>query len=175
MHSFLRCSVTLILVAVITPGIASAATKNTGTHARSILMRIAEEQLFEVSLGQLASQRARNHQTKELAALVVEDHEKARRQLEQLALKEGISLPPELGQDDRRMIEQLSQLSGNAFDGEYVKHLLQGHEKTVKALEQQVATIQNEPLRHWMITTIPLLEFHRISARLLETARKPNP
>lgn len=174
-HPLLWCLVTLIFGWGTTPGSAWGAAKRTDGDIGSFLRNIAEQQLFDVSVGELAAQRARDRRIKELATLVAEDHKTVSRQLEQLAYREGVTLSPELRPDDQRMLEHLSQLYGDAFDREYVKYLLQNHEKAVKALEQEVPMLQDGPIKHWMISTIPLLESHRISARLTQYALFPNP
>jgi putative membrane protein len=56
---------------------------------KAFLQKAAEGQQAEIALGQLAKQQAFNEQVKAFGECIVQDHEKASREVQQLASKEG--------------------------------------------------------------------------------------
>lgn len=61
------------------------AVENAKTDAQSFLEKAAEGRQIEISLGQLAAQRAVNERVKDLGQQMVENHKKGSQQVEQLA------------------------------------------------------------------------------------------
>lgn len=98
--------VTIAAVAFIAP--TGAFAKTIETDAQSFLRKAAEGQQVEISLGELAIHRAKNERVKEFGHQMVEDHKKASRQVEQLAMKQGIQLPPGLNPGHRQKVNELS-------------------------------------------------------------------
>ena len=79
-----------------------------------------EEQKVEIALGELAAQRAKNEQVKEFGSKMVDTHKKVRREAEQLASRHSIPLPLKLTPEDKKKVDELSQLSGHEFDRTYI-------------------------------------------------------
>ncbi|MBX3300574.1 MAG: DUF4142 domain-containing protein, partial [Nitrospira sp.] len=73
---------------------------------QSVLDKSAAEVQVEISLGQLAVQRARNEQVKEFGQHMVEDHKKVSHQIELLALKQGITLSPGHRDEHQQKLEK---------------------------------------------------------------------
>ena len=71
-------------------------------------------------LGQLASELAGDHQVKQFGAQMMEDHRKTRSEIQQLASKEGVTLPTELTGKHKDKQEQFARLSGREFDRAYM-------------------------------------------------------
>ena len=66
----------LVMVGVV--GVMSSVYAQAGkTDAQSFLEKAAEGQQIEISLGQLATQRAQSERVKEFGAQMAEDHKKA--------------------------------------------------------------------------------------------------
>ncbi|MBX3302813.1 MAG: DUF4142 domain-containing protein, partial [Nitrospira sp.] len=76
------------------------------SDTQSVLDKSAAEVQVEISLGQLAAQRARNEQVKEFGQDMVEDHKKASQQIELLALKQGITLSPGHRDEHQQKLEK---------------------------------------------------------------------
>lgn len=147
------------------------------TATSSFLNRVAEEQQLEISLGQLATQRAGSPRVKEFGAHMVEEHTKVSQQLEQLADKEGVRLSPGLSQEHKQQQEadELSRLFGHAFDRAYMNYALQHHETTVEEFAQRVKTLHHQDIAQWMTLTLPILEAHREQALQVKYSLQTNP
>lgn len=152
---------------------ALAETHKTDAHA--FLEKAAGEQQIEISLGQLATQRATNEKVKEFGAQMVEDHKKASQQVEQLALKQGWKLAPGLSQVHTHKVNELAQLSGHAFDREYMNYILEDHEITLDEFQQRVKTLQDQDIKQWITSILPTLQSHREKARQVKYSLQTNP
>lgn len=93
----------------------------------------------EVQLGKLASDRAQHADVKQFGQMMVQDHTKAGEQLKQVAAQYNIQ--PEttaLTDDQRDLMQKLSQLRGAEFDREYMSAMVEKHEDTVDTLQSRV-------------------------------------
>ncbi len=124
----------------------------------------------EVELGKLAEQKARNREVKEFAAMMVQDHSKAGDELKAALSRANveaasIEVDTEHGKELR---ERLASLSGMEFDREYMKAMVDDHEKAVDAVESKADGAGNDHLKAWAAQTLPALKKH------LERARQIN-
>jgi putative membrane protein len=128
--------------------------------AQSFLQKAAEGQQAEIALGQLASERAGAQQVKQFGAQMIEDHRKARAEIQHLASKEGVALPTELTDNHKDKQEQFARLSGSEFDRAYIDYILRDHRKEVKEFERHVKAIKNPQVQQWAEDALPLLKQH---------------
>lgn len=134
-----------------------------------------EQQQISIALGQLAAQRAKNDQVKEFGSMMVEDHKKVRREAEQLASRHSVPLPTKLTPEDKQKVDELSQLSGHAFDRAYMNFALQKHEATLEEFRHHVNTLKYPDLREYFTSTLPILESHLEQARRVKSSLQTNP
>jgi len=158
-------------------GAVSNVNQNTGTTSpavsgaeREFMMKAAQGGLAEVEFGQLASQRAANPAVKQFGQRMVNDHSKANDQLKQLALRKGVLIPAELDSEHKELMDKLAKLNGAAFDREYMKNMVEDHEKDVKEFQEQAEGAADPDLKAFASNTLPTLEQHLQMAR--DTAKK---
>jgi len=154
---------------------ASVFAQTAKTDAHSFLEKAAEGQQIEISLGQLAAQRAVNERVKDFGEQMVEDHKKSSQQVEQLAMKGGVQLSPGVSEERKQKVNKISQLSGHAFDRAYIDYILEDHETIVDEFQRRVDTIQDEDIKQWISSTLPTLEIHRERARQVKYKLQTNP
>lgn len=145
------------------------------TDAQTFLEKAAEGQQIEISLGQLAAQRAVNERVKDFGQEMVEDHKKGGQQVEQLALKCGVQLFPGVSEEHKQRVNKLSQLSGHAFDRGYIDYILEDHESTVEEFERHAKSIEDMGIKQWIASTLPTLQTHREKARQVKYSLQTNP
>lgn len=155
--------------------ISSVFAQTAKTDAQSFLEKAAEGQQIEISLGQLAAQRAVNERVKDLGQQMVEDHKKGSQQVEQLAMKGGVQLSPGVSEGRKEKVNRISQLSGHAFDRAYIDYILEDHETTVDEFQRCVTTMQNEDIKQWIVSTLPDLQTHREKAHQVKYSLQTNP
>jgi putative membrane protein len=151
------------------------AAQRSPSDAHSILEKAAEGQQIEISLGQLAAQRAVNARVKDFSRQMVEDHKKGSQQVEQLAMKGGVKLSPGVSEEHKQKVNKLSQLSGHAFDRAYMDYIIEDHESTVDEFQRLVKTVQDEGVKQWIASTLPTLQTHREKAREVKYSLQTNP
>lgn len=145
------------------------------SDTQTFLTIAVEEQHVAIELGQLAAQRAENKQVKEFGAKMVENHKKVRREAEELASKHHVSLPTKLTPEDKKKVDELSQLSGHEFDRAYMNFTLQNHETTLEEFQHHLKTMRYPDLREWFTSTLPVLKEHRDRARTVLASLQTNP
>ncbi|MDK2745385.1 MAG: DUF4142 domain-containing protein [Nitrospira sp. BO4] len=165
----------LAAVASFSSGDVFGATSEAQANAQSFLNKAAEEHQIEISLGQLAAQRATNERVKEFGQQMVDDHKKAGQQVEQLAMKDGVQLSAGVNQEHKQRVNELSQLAGHAFDRAYMNYILQNHETTVEEFQREAKTVQDQDIKQWIISIVPFLEAHREKARQVKYSLQTNP
>src|SRR5690242_13256010 len=112
----------------------SAATP--GDRGDLFLKTAAEGNQAEIALGQLALQLAESAEVKQFGATMIQDHQKANQEVQELALKEGVQLPPRMNEKHRVRQAQLAQLSGKAFEMAYMRYMMKDHRNEVKQFQE---------------------------------------
>jgi putative membrane protein len=116
--------------------------------------------LAEVKLSQLAIDKAQSLEVKQLARKMVMDHTKANTELKQIADQQNMKLPTELDAKQQQTFDELSKLSGSAFDREYVRLMSADHDATVVKFQHEGLYGQDPELKSFAMKTLPLIEKH---------------
>jgi len=127
----------------------------------------------EVTLGQLAAQKAADPAVKQFAQRMVEDHTKANQQLNQILTQKGATVPDETvtGSEQREM-NRLQKLSGAEFDKAYINHMLRDHKKDVKEFQNESDGAKDPDIKTFATTTLPVLQDHLKMVEDLDAAVK---
>jgi putative membrane protein len=91
----------------------------------------------EIQLGNLAQERASNADVKAFGQALVTDHTKANEELSQIASQLQVTAPTQLDKKHQELQKKLSNLQGAAFDREFIKAMIDGHEKDVRELKKK--------------------------------------
>jgi putative membrane protein len=116
--------------------------------------------LKEVTLGELAQEKAKSEQVEQFGQRMVQDHGQANEKLMAIAEQKGIELPQDLPEDAQQKYEELQQLSDAEFDEAYMDEIIKDHEKDVEAFEQQAQSGEDPDLRAFAEETLPTLREH---------------
>ncbi len=116
--------------------------------------------MAEVELGKLAVSKSQNAEVKAFAQKMIDDHSKAGEDLKQLAAQKKVMLPPDVLPAHKQLMEKLSKLSGADFDKEYVKAMVEAHEKDVTAFENASKTAGDADVKALATKTLPILKMH---------------
>src|SRR5262249_16493246 len=87
--------------------------------------------IHEVELGKLAATRAKREEVKKFAQKMVEDHGKANEELKKAAKEAGLNVPEKMNDEHQKEFDHFKDFKGADFDKEYLKHMLDDHEKDV--------------------------------------------
>lgn len=128
--------------------------------------RAAEDGMYEVRLSKDAQAKTTNASVKKLAAHMQQAHEKANKQLAELAATKSITIPTVLPQGKTDDINRLLEKSGNDFDKALVDELDDKHQKAIKLFEDAAQDAKDPDVKAWFAKTLPELRNH------LEMVRK---
>ena len=151
------------------PGPASTAARaNNAADDNAFVEKMAQANIAEVKLGQLAAERASNAQVKQFGRRMASDHQKANNELKQVASKMAVQLPAETDAKHQQLYDRLSTLKGAEFDREYMKAMVDGHKKAESAFSKQ-ADQQKTEIDRWAASTLPTIRMHLEHAKQLES------
>lgn len=123
---------------------------------------------MEVAAGKVAMTRARHDDVKKFAARMVEDHTKANSELLTIVSDARIAIPEKLTPEQEKMLMHLSADTTKDFDKEYMKHMVEDHEKAVELFTKASKEVKNEKLKAFAEKTLPTIKEH------LEMSKKIN-
>jgi putative membrane protein len=155
-----RYSFVAICIAMCLPIGTSRAAQRLDGQEIAFLQHAAREQLAEIALGKLAMEKAFDKNVKELGTDMVEDHQYASGEIQDLAAEEEIYLPVEMDVQREHAHQRLSHLSGNEFDKAFIAYLLKHHRKMMKELQDQSTKLQSETVKQWAEATEPIVAVH---------------
>jgi len=124
----------------------------------------------EVDLGKLAQQKAQNAKVKAFAAMLVRDHTKAGTELKSLASDAHINLAEAHDDmaDTQADHDRFAKYTGAEFDREYIKAMVDDHEKAVKDTQDKADGADNPQVKQWAAKTLPVLKKHLEQAKQLQ-------
>jgi putative membrane protein len=116
--------------------------------------------MAEVQLGQLAAQKGASDEVRQFGQRMVDDHTKANQDLMQVASGKGWTLPTSLDAKHQADVTKLSGLSGDKFDKEYVKMMLDDHKKDVGEFQKESTSGADADIKSFATRTLPTLQDH---------------
>lgn len=139
---------------------------------RTFLEKAAVGGKAEVELGQLALEKAQNDQVKQFAQRMVTDHSQANSDLVSMGDKMSITLPTELDKEHQDIKNKLSKLNGAKFDKEYMKAMVDDHQKDVNDFQKQSGSAINSDVKAFASKTLPTLQQHLDLAKSINDSLK---
>jgi putative membrane protein len=130
-------------------GTAGEAPGGVSAGARRWSEQLAQGNMAEVKLGEMATTRAQNADVKAFARMLVQDHTKAGDEFKQIISKHNIMPPAEAGDEFRDTSERLSKAQGAEFDREYIQAMVDKHEKTLDHLEERLDREGDDKSPRW--------------------------
>ena len=114
----------------------------------------------EIELGKLAASKAQSADVKAFGQKMVEDHSKAIEDVKALMIQKKVLLPSDMMPTHTETMNNLSKLSGAEFDKEYVKAMVEAHEKDVAAYENVSKTAADTDVKAFAAKRLPTLKTH---------------
>lgn len=136
---------------------------------RRFVQETAVGGMAEVELSKIA-QKSENPDIKRFADRMVQDHTAANQELMSVTGGLGIDVPKALDHEHEQMRQNLATLHGKALDDQYMKVMVQDHNKTVKLFQQEERSGGNTQLKSFAAKALPILKEHQTTAT--EIARK---
>ncbi|WP_149540250.1 DUF4142 domain-containing protein [Siccirubricoccus phaeus] len=142
----------------------------------NFLMQAASGGAGEVALGQMAQRYSSNPAIQQFAAQMERDHSAVNEQLLALARSKGVTPPTALDPGRVNANRQLAQLSGPAFDQQYMLQQVQDHQLQAALYQQQALNGMDPDVKAFATRYLPVIQAHGQSAqRILESVSLPAP
>ena len=142
------------------------------TAAHNFMTKAAQANLAEVELGKLAAEKGESDAVKKYGQHMVDDHGKANQELQELAQKEGATLPTYTDKAHQASKTRLEKLSGTAFDKAYAQQMVKDHQLAVGLFRAQARSGRDPEVKAWAEKMLPNLEEHLKQARSLTTQER---
>ena len=127
---------------------------------KTFAMAAAQGGLTEVTLGQLAADKATSQDVKDFGSKMVTDHGKANDDLKAIASSKGLTLPDKLDAKHQAMVDKLNGLSGAAFDKAYVKDMVTAHKKDDAAFKKEASSGKDADIKAFAAKTDDTVQMH---------------
>lgn len=139
----------------------------TNQEANDFMLTAASGGMMEVTLGEMAQEKASNADVKAFGQKMVEDHGKANAELKAVAATKSVILPVELIAEHQKHVDEMKAMSGADFDKHYMSMMVEDHKKDIAKFEK---ASQNEDadVKGFASKTLPVLKMH------LDMAQKAN-
>lgn len=159
-------SLSATLVALNLAAAAPAADKNAG----KFLQNAIEGNLAEVELGKLAQEKSMDDGVRSFGDMLVKDHSDGNKKATQVASALGVTAPTEPNKAQKATYDKLSKLSGNAFDRQFAKMMVDDHKKDIREFEKESKS-SNQQVAEFAKDTLPTLHEHLEAAQSLAKAK----
>lgn len=123
----------------------------------------------EIALGTLAMEQGGAPAVRQFGQMMVEQHTQMNQDLVAITTDRGMA-PPTAPDPGRQAVgAALGELSGSAFDQQYVPQQLADHEVTLTLFQGQIRSGADSQLRAFAQRYAPVIEQHIVMLRQLET------
>jgi len=137
--------------------IATSTFSETEAH---FIFAAAAINLKEIQLGELAQQKGRMIEVKELGKMMVDAHRKFSKELDALAAKKLITTPTLPTDDAQNAYIKLNSKTGTDFDTEYCNMMVTGHKEAIRMFEKAAKEFVAPDIKEWITATLPQLRTH---------------
>ncbi|MBI1890847.1 MAG: DUF4142 domain-containing protein [Burkholderiales bacterium] len=130
------------------------------------MIELAQANNSEIAISQLAEQRSKNADVQAFAKKMIDDHTQASNDLQQLAQQKGVKLPETPDAKHQAMAKELSRLSAEQFDRQYMARAGTHDHQSTKALLERIRKNASDPdLRALADKVLPVVEEHLQAAK----------
>ena len=114
---------------------------------------------------EVAAKQASDQAVKDFANKMVKEHTQCNERLAKMAKDKSLAIAVGAEKDTRDTLTRLGNLKGADFDREYLRVMIEGHEKGIRMLEAQTKSGKDENLNKFAEQTLPQIRAHLKEAR----------
>jgi len=128
----------------------------------------AVSDMYEITAGKIAQTKASSADVKAFASMLVDAHTKTAGELKPLAAAANVTLPAELDQRRKGLIDNLNAATAADFDKVYLNQQAAAHEEALTLFKAYADGGDNAGLKAFAAKTQPALRGHLGRARALQ-------
>jgi putative membrane protein len=155
------------------PGNEAAAAGQTAPSAQQYVELAGGSDLFEIQSSRIALEKAQRSEVRELAQMLVTDHERSTRDLTSAAqqAQPRLGVAPQLTAEQQSNLAALRQATGANFDQVYLDQQVAAHQKALTLVTAFAQSGDVPSLRQHATTVSGPIQQHLERARQLHSAR----
>jgi putative membrane protein len=129
----------------------------------------AQTDMVEANLGQLAQDVGQSQAVKDYGKMLQSDHTDDYGQLQAAAQQTSLTVPNAIDAvHNKSMIGPMNKLKGAAFDHKYIAEMIAGHTKAIEIYKKEAQEAQNQAIKSYAETAVPVLQKHLDGAKDLQ-------
>jgi putative membrane protein len=128
------------------------------------MVTAASSSMTNLEISQIAQRKATSPDVKYLAQMIVGEHGNMQADLKSLAQKKSIVLPTNLGENQAKIVGELTALNGAGFDRKYLDLLEDIHKNSVDEFDDLSEDAYDGDIRAFAAKYLPVLKKHREAA-----------
>ena len=136
---------------------------------KNFLKKAEEVDIRQRNLGRVMLEKSQNKDVKDYAQMLVDDHSKNLRDVVDLMNQKGMAQPKDLPEVKHEAVDKLNAMSGPELDREFVKMMLDDHQKDVSEFRNEANTAQDKDVKDYATRTVSMLEKHLQKAEELQS------
>jgi putative membrane protein len=121
----------------------------------------------ELQIGALAASKGAREEVRSYGAMLQADHADAQQRVVAAAHAAGVQVDQALTKDAQSEYDKLAKLEGDAFDTEFVDHMIKDHQKDIAAYEKATKSSDARAAKY-AADTLPALRKHLETAQTLK-------
>jgi putative membrane protein len=129
------------------------------------VIKAASGGMFEVESSKIAKDAAKAEEVKKFAEMMITDHEKANKELMDVAKKANLGLPLKMLDEHQKMLEKVKGAKGSDFDKTYMETQVAAHEEAVALFSNAAKNVKEANLRAFAEKTLPVIKEHHEHAK----------
>jgi putative membrane protein len=158
---------TCALAVAVTSSATAADDQNKLTTDEQFVQQAITLSFAEIKLSEVAAKNAGSEKVTAFANKMVKEHKELNQRLVERARDLKIAVLAGLEKKNKAEIERLAELKGAEFDREYMKDIVQGHEKLLKLFVAEGKSGVNVDLKTFARETTPAIRDHLKEARAI--------
>ena len=152
------------LVAVVTAsliaGVPAFAADATSAQDKAFVAMVSQGGMFEVALGQLATQQGSTQDIKDQGSTEAHDHQLVGDKLKSIMSDAGLSPPSALDAQFQGQLDKIKAMQGAAFDAAYLRAMEDVHAKDGAAFAKEASQGSDPKLKAFAAETHRIVERH---------------
>ena len=136
---------------------------------QTFMTQNAQTDMAEITVGQLAAQRATTAPIRQAAQTITADHQQVLSRLQDLARTLHVTLPNSPDASHQQLTQQLTATSGAEFDQAYLQAMIQGHQTSINQTHQEMQTGSNPQVIDFAKSYLPGAQKHLQMVQQLST------
>jgi putative membrane protein len=156
---------------------AQTAPKNTGPLAlgdRMLLYQLAQEDMSEINLAKLATEKSTNPQVQSYANSILDNDPTLGQEAKIIAAQKRVTVPYIVNTEQKARFDRLSELAGADFDKAYMQYEAQKQQQDLKLVQQAANAAKDQDVKNYAMNETPIVLKAAQTAKAIVSSLEPS-